>query len=114
MQFVQREFTITWKGREYTFTPTLRLLRQIEAEGNLSIMSVAAEAANGRPQTFLLAFLLSRVLRAAGVPVTEDELAAELWGGNAASAEEVLNLYAAVMGMLAPVVDEKKPDAPAE
>lgn len=114
MQFITREFTITWKGRDYTFIPTLRLLRQIESEGNLSIMVLAAEAGQGRPQTFLLSFLLYKVLSAAGAKVTEDEIAAEIWSGNPESAQELYGLFAIVMEAISPIVSEKKPAAPAE
>jgi hypothetical protein len=81
---VTREFSLTWRDRTYVFTPTNRLLRRIEA-GEVSLTHMAHEMGQGRLKMSHLAFVLAEVLRSCGARVTEDEMLAELSGGDPAA-----------------------------
>lgn len=61
---VFREVTIQWDGTSYTITPTMRLVRAIEAE--VSILGTLSRAGSGQPPTSHIAFIVSRLLRSAG------------------------------------------------
>jgi hypothetical protein len=108
---VFRELTIKWRGEEYTFVPSMKLMRSIEM-GDISFTDIAVRTSQGRPPVSHIAFVLSKMLNAAGAKVTDEDVYAELIGG---SAEEVTNLISFVLMAFSPAeTDEKKADAQTE
>ena len=103
---VFRETTISWDGKDYTFVPSMRLLRSIENEG-VSILHVAHQVAQGKPQASLMAFIIAKVMQAAGARVSEEDIAGELMAGDAA---KVMALYEQVLTAISPA--PKKAAAP--
>jgi hypothetical protein len=106
---VFREVQIEWEGETHTFVPSMALLRRIETNG-VSIMRVAYEVSQGKPQTSHMAWILFNVLSDAGVDADEEELFADLIAGDHA---KVMALYRAVMDAITPQTG-KKPDAPSK
>lgn len=78
MAGVFREIEITWKGKAYTVRPSSAILRRIEQSGGLSIPSVMASLSRGEPPGYVMAFILWKLLLAAGAEATEDEVAQAL------------------------------------
>lgn len=78
---VFREMTVAWKGQEYTFTPSMRLMRSIEM-GDISFTDIAVRTSQGRPPISHIAFVLTKMLDAAGAKVTEEEVYEELVTGD--------------------------------
>lgn len=106
---VRREKIIEWDGAQYTIIPSMRILRSIESEG-ISIMSVGAELAKGKPQASLMAFIVGTVMRHAGAKVTDDELCGEFMRGDI---QKVMALYGEVIEAISPEAPAaKKPAAP--
>lgn len=106
---VFHEVEITYDGETYTVVPSMALLRQIELQG-ISILHVAHQAAQGKPQASLMATVVAAVLRAAGAKVTDVDLYAEFTQGDTA---KVAALYNQVLDAISPSApDEKKPVAP--
>ena len=107
---VFRELTIKWKGTDYRFVPSMKLMRSIEM-GDISFTDIAVRTSQGRPPISHIAFVLSKMLTAAGCRVTDDDVYAELIGG---SADEVANLISFVLMAFSPAeTDGKNPDAQA-
>lgn len=107
---VFRELTIKWKGTEYRFVPSMKLMRSIEM-GDISFTDIAVRTSQGRPPVSHIAFVLSKMLTAAGCRVTDEDVYAELIGG---SADEVANLISFVLMAFSPAeTDGKNPDAQA-
>lgn len=105
---VFRELTIKWKGTEYKFVPSMKLMRSIEM-GDISFTDIAVRTSQGRPPVSHIAFVLSKMLTAAGCRVTDEDVYAELIGG---SADEVANLISFVLMAFSPAeTDGKNPDA---
>lgn len=96
-----RGVEIEWKGETYSLDINFALLASIEREGDLSILEVARGARKGKPQTTLMAFIVFKVLIAAGVKkVTLDEIGAGIMG---ADKGETAALYHVVMDAMAPI-----------
>ena len=98
---VFNEVTIAYNGKDYTFTPSLKLLRRIEqgdGTGPVSIVSLINEASRGKPQLSLMAWLVATVMQHAGARVDEEQLYADLM----ASGEDGLNLYLSVLAAISP------------
>jgi hypothetical protein len=105
---VFRELTIKWKGTEYRFVPSMKLMRSIEM-GDISFTDIAVRTSYGRPPVSHIAFVLSKMLTAAGCRVTDEDVYAELIGG---SADEVANLISFVLMAFSPAeTDGKNLDA---
>lgn len=101
---VFRDCEIIWGGESYTLTPSNRLLRNIEKE--VSLAHIAIEASKGCPPISHLAYVAAMLLQDAGADVTEDEMAAELQGGDH---KDVVGFMEAIMAAITPQqVDEKK------
>jgi hypothetical protein len=81
---VFRELTIAWKGKDYTFTPSMRLMRSIEM-GDISFTDIAVRTSQGRPPISHIAFVLAKMLQSAGAVVTDEEVYEELVTGDQAS-----------------------------
>jgi hypothetical protein len=88
---VFRELTITWKGSEYKFTPSMRLMRSIEM-GDISFTDIAIRTSQGRPPISHIAFVLSKMLQAGGAKVTDDEVYEELVTGDQASITALISI----------------------
>jgi hypothetical protein len=82
MAGVFRDITIEWDGVDYVVTPSSRLLRRIEAEGDLSLAKMMSDMAQGRPSAYAMAFVLYKLLQSAGAKLTEDDVAAQLMGAD--------------------------------
>jgi hypothetical protein len=101
---VFRELTITWKGEEYTFTPSMRLMRSIEM-GDISFTDIAIRTSQGRPPISHIAFVLAKMLQAAGAKVQDDEVYAELVSGEQDSITALISL---VLTAFSPAEDNAK------
>lgn len=64
--------TIGWDGKEYTITPTMRLLNRVEQ--HVSISAMAHAMAMGEPRITHLATAVAVFLQSAGVKVTDEEV----------------------------------------
>ena len=108
---VFRELTIAWKGAEYKFTPSMRLMRSIEM-GDISFTDIAIRTSRGRPPISHIAFVLAKMLQSAGASVTDEEIYAELMG---ADQETVTALIGAVLTAFSPgEANAKNPAAQTE
>lgn len=101
---VFREMTVTWKGREYSFTPSMRLMRSIEM-GDISFTDIAVRTSQGRPPISHIAFVLAKMLASAGAKVTEEEVYAELVTGEQ---ESITALISAVLTAFSPSDNKPK------
>ncbi len=88
---VFRELTISWKGEEFKFTPSMRLMRSIEM-GDISFTDIAVRTSQGRPPISHIAFVLAKMLQAAGAKVTDDEVYEELVTGDQDSITGLISL----------------------
>lgn len=104
---VFREMTIAWQGKEYTFTPSMRLMRSIEM-GDISFTDIAVRTSQGRPPISHIAFVLAKMLQSAGAKVTEEDVYGELVSGEQ---DAVTTLISAVLTAFSP--SEGKPKNPA-
>lgn len=107
---VFRELTIKWKGEEYRFVPSMKLMRSIEM-GDISFTDIAVRTSQGRPPVSHISFVLAKMLASAGCKVTDEDVYAELIGG---SADEVAELISFVLMAFSPAeTDGKNQDAQA-
>jgi hypothetical protein len=92
---VFRDVTITWRGKDYVVTPSLRMLRTIEMMG-ISLFSVASSISGGSPAFGSLASIAGVLLRSAGANATDEEIYAEiqkaLASGNAQAVVEMMGV----------------------
>lgn len=108
---VFRELTIAWKGKDYTFTPSMRLMRSIEM-GDISFADIAVRTSQGRPPISHISLVLTKMLQAAGAKVTEDDVYLEISRGDQ---ETVTTLITLVLTAFSPAEgDSKNPDAQTE
>ncbi len=99
-----RELTIKWKGEEYRFVPTMKLMRSIEM-GDISFADILARSQLGRPPVSHISYVLSRMLQAAGAKVTEDKVYLEISKGDQ---ESINHLMRIVLIAFSPVEDNSK------
>ncbi len=104
---VFRELVIVWKGTEYKFVPSMKLMRAIEM-GDISLTDIAVRTAQGRPPISHIAFVLARMLQAAGAQVTEEDAYTELMTG---TQEAVTALITTVLQAFSPEDSAKNPAA---
>ena len=106
---VFRDLEISWRGRDYTITPTMRLMRQIEM-GDISLTDIAVRTSQGRPPISHIAYVLTKLLNAAGAGVIEDEVYEELINGDQDAVGELMMV---VLTAFTPGErDQKKAEAP--
>jgi tRNA A-37 threonylcarbamoyl transferase component Bud32 len=106
-----RDITITWRGAEYSVTPSMRMMRTIEM-GDVSITDVVVRTHQGRPPVSHIAYILAKMLQSVGVKATEDDVYEEMITGDE---KHVSELVAAVINGFSPQTAEaKNPDARAE
>mgnify|MGYP001272595457 CR=1 FL=1 len=108
---VFRDMEISWRGKDYTITPTMRLMRQIEM-GDISLTDIAVRTSQGRPPISHISFVLAKLLNAAGAAVAEDDVYEELINGDQDAVGEMMLL---VLTAFTPGErDQKKAAAQAE
>ena len=98
MTGVFREVTIAWGDKDYTVTPSNKLLRRIEGAGDISIPAMAFAFGQKKPRMSEAAFVIAELLKAAGATVNEDEVFQELITGDQAQVEAlIVSLFNAIM-----------------
>jgi hypothetical protein len=103
-----RDVTITWRDKDYTVTPSMRLMRTIEM-GDISLTDIAVRTSQGRPPVSHIAVVLSKMLQSVGANASEDAVFEELISGDA---DQVAAMVGVVMTAFTPQIDEgKNPDA---
>lgn len=95
---VFRELTIKWKGNEFKFVPSMKLMRSIEM-GDISFTDIAVRTSQGRPPISHIAFVLSKMLQSAGCKVTDEQVYMELVSG---SQDDVTALIGVVLTAFSP------------
>src|SRR5699024_8382426 len=73
------DIKLEWRGDEYTITPTMRLMHEIEQRFSLS--RVAHRISQGDTPISHVASIIAMMLRSVGCKVTDDEVFAELLTG---------------------------------
>ena len=108
---VFRDVTITWRGREYVVTPSMRLMRSIEM-GDISLSDIAVRTSQGRPPISHLAYVIARMLQSAGAPVGEEDVYAEILRGDQLQVQNMIGVV--LMAFTPPEEDKGKADAQSE
>jgi hypothetical protein len=88
---VFRELKIVWRGKDYFVTPSMKLMRSIEM-GDISLTDIAIRTSQGKPPISHMAFVLHRMLSAAGAVSTEDEVYEELINGDQEAVGQLIGL----------------------
>lgn len=101
---VFRELTIKWKGAEYTFVPSMKLMRSIEM-GDISFTDIAVRTSQGRPPISHISLVLAKMLQSAGAKVTDEQIYEELVSG---SQDNVTELITLVLTAFTPSNDKPK------
>ena len=113
---VSRTFDLKWKGKAYEFTPSLSILRRMDARlaedgGTSDITKVANAVMNGGVNLPDLAVCWSVALRSVGQDVSPDECYAALM--EAQDMAEIISFQAVFYQSVYPHVDlGKNPEAP--
>ena len=112
---VFRDVTITWRGKEYVVTPSLKLLRTIEMMG-ISLYSVANSVTGGTPAFASMAAIAGLMLRSAGATATDDEIYAEIQRSLVSGkSDAVVEMMGAILLAFTPAEDDEgKADAQTE
>lgn len=112
---VFRDVTITWRGKDYIVTPSLRMLRTIEMMG-ISIFGVASSVQSGTPAFASMASIAGVMLRSAGVDASDDEIFAEMQRSlRSENAKPVVEMMGAILMAFNPVEEDAgKADAQSE
>jgi hypothetical protein len=100
---VFRELTIKWKGTDYTFVPSMKLMRSIEDE--VSIARLTARAGEGDIPISHANFVLTKILRACGAKFSEEEVWSEL---NAMGTEKMSDMIAIALSSFVPSMPNVK------
>lgn len=98
-----RDVSISWRGKEYTVTPSMRLMRSIEM-ADISLSDIAVRLSQGRPPISHLAFVIAKMLQSVGANITEEEVYSEILRGDQ---EQVQNMIGIVLMAFSPTEDEK-------
>jgi hypothetical protein len=98
-----RDVTITWRGKDYTVTPSMRLMRSIEM-GDISLSDIAVRTSQGRPPISHLAFVISKMLLSVGAEISEEEVYSEILRGDQS---QVQNMIGVVLMAFSPAEDER-------
>jgi len=103
---VFRDVTITWRGKDYIVTPSLRTLRTIEMMG-ISLFAVASSISTGAPAFGSLASIAGVLLRSAGANVSDDEIYAELQRAlTSGNAQAVVDMMGVILVAFNPVEED--------
>lgn len=100
---IARDVTLHWRGVEYVFTPSNRLLRRIEGE-DISLIQVVQDLAKQRVKHSQLGLIIAVCLQSAGAKITEEEAAAALVTDTSA-----FDLVQQIMQAIFPETAAKKP-----
>lgn len=77
---VFRDIAVEWQGETYTFSPSNRLLRKIDAGlSPNTIMGVANTMQGQQLPLYDIAYIVSEFIKAGGGEVDEEEVLAELY-----------------------------------
>lgn len=95
---VFRELTINWKGKDFKFVPSMKLMRSIEM-ADISFTDIAVRTSQGRPPISHISFVLAKMLGAAGCKVQDEEVYGELIGGKQ---DQVTSLITLVLMAFSP------------
>lgn len=98
-----RDINITWKGKDYTITPSLRLMRAIEM-GDISLSDIAVRISQGRPPISHLAFVIAKMLQSVGADVSDEDVYAEIIKGDQ---DQVQNMVSVVLIGFSPSQDDR-------
>lgn len=107
MASIFRKVILAYQGTEYTITPTMRLINDIEQE--ISLSRLAQRLATGDPPLSHVATVVASLLRGAGAKCSDDDVYQELMTGDS---DAVKNMATAVIEAVFP--ESKKVDAPAQ
>ena len=109
MSAVFREIQLGWRGKQYSITPTMKLLNKIEQD--ISLSELAYRMSVGKVPMSQLAVVIGVMLRSAGAKVTDDEVYQEMMTGDA---EAVQGMAAAVMEAVFPQPKKSDPSSQAK
>jgi hypothetical protein len=118
----QRDYTITWQGESYTFSPAFRFLRSLDAklqsdrERPTNLVQVAFTMHSGGRAMMDIPVVWAACLNSAGVDATEDDCWAAVSavaseGATQVQKDDYQSFYLALAGAIAPSVDLGKPPA---
>ena len=107
MAAIFRKVILEYQGKEYTITPTMRLINDIEQD--ISLSRLAQRLATGDPPLSHVATVVACLLRGAGAKCTDEEVYQELMTGDV---QAVRAMAGAVIEAVFP--ESKKADAPAQ
>ena len=116
MAQVLRDISISYGGETYTFTPSNRLLRKIDAGlSPNSIMGVVNTMQNENLPLYDIAFIVSEFIKAGGGNVSEDDVLAELYADLSENEGKGIGplLEALAAAISPPGATAKNPQAPA-
>ena len=113
---VFRDIQLAVGGKEYTVTPSNRLLRRVEVKGkrenpNFNLVEVAVRLQMSAGSLPDMAFILAEFITGSGSEMSEDDALAHIVQMEVADLEK---LKADLCSCIMPELDEKKPEAPAE
>lgn len=109
---VFRETKLTWKGQDYWFTPSNRLVRRMESEG-IRIFEIMHGFSRGQMNVGGLAYVVHVLLTSAGADVSEDEALRDLTAMQDSGEANVL-MEQILLAFVPEGFDEKKPAARAK
>ena len=109
MSAVFREIQLGWCGKQYSITPTMKLLNKIEQD--ISLSELAYRMSVGKVPMSQLAVVIGVMLRSAGAKATDEEVYQEMMTGDA---EAVQGMAAAVMEAVFPQPKKSDPSNPAK
>lgn len=119
MAGVFNEVTIDWKGKQFVFTPSNRLLRRIEGElSPSSLTDVINRMGQGKPPISETSFIIGKFLEAAGASpeeADEDEVYKEIMNDFADPNSEgrgFLALCGMIIQVISPAEDTAKKSTP--
>lgn len=103
---VFRDVTITWRGKEYIVTPSLRMLRTIEMMG-ISLFAVASSVSSGAPAFASMSAIAGVMLRSAGADVSDDDIYAEMQKSlTSGNTQSVIEMMGAILLAFNPVEED--------
>lgn len=95
-----KEVTVSWQGRDYTFTPTMRFMRQLE---DIITIGELAQMKERGAKPIHLSEAIGHVLRYAGKQISDLEAWHGLFEGDpAAMQERAADLILFLLGMMIP------------
>ncbi|MDX1397542.1 MAG: hypothetical protein R3204_03320 [Oceanospirillum sp.] len=106
------EVKLAWGGEEYSVTPDMRLLAQIESR-DICIARMIADFGNSNPKLSHMAIIYSLMLNRAGCKASEEDVLAEMMSVQAGglNAERISEITGVLIQALIPagqVSDGKK------